>query len=172
MKRIFKVSKGSTIGKDKAQVYGEYLWKLKEENGDVLTPEHVVNCAKTKSSPLHDYFEWNNDDAGSKYRLWQARYLIGRIEVIVKCDDSEEQVRAFHNINVIHDDESDNVRGYVTVKDIRENPDYLQIVLDNAIKEIVSWKNRYNQYQKLGKFKPLKKVFKAVKETEKELVAV
>ncbi len=169
MERIFKTSKGARIDKNKVQEYGEYLWKLKEYNGDVLTPEYIVEQSKQKSSPLYEYFEWDNKIAGDKYRLWQARYLIARIEIIVKYDDgTEAQMRAFHNIIVQYENEDDE-QGYVTVQDLKENPDYLLIILEKATHEIIAWKERYAKYHKLQTFKPLKSIFKAIKGIEKEV---
>jgi hypothetical protein len=161
-KRIFKAGKGSTFDDEKAQKYGEFLWKLKEENGDVLTSAQIVEKAKPKNSPIHDFFEWDNDTAGEKYRLSQARYLIARIEIIVVSDGEEDQIRAFHNISIQEGEEHD--RGYVTVRDLQINKDYLEIVLSNAHSEIISWEKRYSQYKRLKVFKPLKPIFKAIKQ--------
>jgi len=162
-KRIFKAGKGSTFDDVKAQTYGEFLWKIREENGDVLTPIQIVEKAKPKASPIHEFFEWNDEIAGDKYRVWQARYLIGRIEIIVESDGEEDQIRAFHNISV--QDGEEHERGYVTVQDIQSNQDYLEIVLENAVGEIKSWQKRYEQYKRLKVFKALKPIFKAIRQT-------
>ena len=131
-KRIFKAGKGSTFNDERAQIYGEYLWKIREENGDFLTPEMVVEKAKGKISPIHEFFEWDNSTAAEKYRIWQARYLLGRIEIIIKSDEGDDQVRAFLNISVKSADDGGE-RGYVTLTDVQENSDYLEIVLENAL---------------------------------------
>ena len=163
-KRIFKSGKGATFSNEKAQVYGEFLWRLREENGDFLSPETVVEKAKPKASPIHDFFEWDNSVAAEKYRVWQARYLLGRIEVIVQSDGEDDQVRAFHNISV-QTDGDEHERGYVTLRDVQANADYLEIVLENALDEIKAWQKRYGQYKRLKVFTPLKPVFKAIKQT-------
>lgn len=165
-KRIFKAGKGSTFNDENAQTYGEFLWQIREENGDTLNPAMVLEKARPKVSPIHNFFEWDDGIAGDKYRLWQARYLIGRIEIIVQTEEGEEQTRAFYNISVETEDEG-HERGYVTIKDIQENEDYLEIVLENALGEIKSWQKRYSQYKRLKTFKPLKPLFKAIKETVK-----
>lgn len=162
-KKVFKAGKGSSFDDEKAQIYGEFLWKLKEENGDVLTPVQIVEKAKPKNSPIHEFFEWDNDAAGEKWRLWQARNLIARIEIVVTSDGEEDQIRAFHNISV--QDGEEHERGYVTLRDVQTNEDYLGIVLANARGEIVSWEKRYSQYRRLKVFKPLKPIFKAIRQT-------
>jgi len=162
-KRIFKAGKGSMFDDVKAQVYGEFLWKIREENGDVLTPIQIVDKAKAKSSPIHEYFEWDDTIAGEKYRIFQARNLIGRIEIIVESDGEEDQIRAFHNISV--QDGEEHERGYVTLHDIQSNKDYLEIVLAGALDEIKSWQKRYSQYKRLKAFQPLKPIFKVIRQT-------
>jgi len=161
MRKIFKAATGSSIKKNKVQEYGEFLWKLKDENGDVLKPSFVVEKAKPKSSPIHDFFEWDDKGAGQKYREWQARYLLSQIEIIEVVDGAEEPIKAFHNISITNSSDESKERGYVTLSDVRGNQNYLDIVLENAKKEIISWEKRYSQYKRLKRFKPLMPLFKA-----------
>ena len=163
-KRVFKAGEGSGFNDEKAQVYGEFLWQIREENGDTLSPHTVVEKAKPRTSPIHDFFEWNNGVAAEKYRIWQARNLIGRIEIVVESDGEKDQIRAFHNITV-KETEDGRERGYVTITDIKQNQEYLEIVLENALNEIKSWQKRYSQYKRLRPFKQLSPVFKAIKQT-------
>jgi hypothetical protein len=164
-KRIFKASKGSTIRPDAVQRYGEFIWKLREESGNTLHPAAVVEAAKPKSSPIHDFFEWDNTRAGQKYREWQARYLLGRIEVIVTIDGQEDQMRAFHNITV-EQNNSGLDRGYVTLKDIEESEEYLETVMENCKRDATALYKRYHQYERLKKFKPLRPLFKAIRQIQ------
>lgn len=164
MQKKFKARPGSTFGDEKAQQYGEFLWELKEENGELLRPAFVVEKAKPKNSPIHDFFEWDDRIAGQKHREWQARYLLGSIEVIEVVNNEDHAVKAFHNITVAaKEDDGGKERGYVTLQDIKENQDYLDIVLENAKNEMIAWEKRYSQYEKLRKFRPIKPVFDAIK---------
>lgn len=163
-KKIFKAATGSSIKKGRVQEYGEFLWKLKDENGDVLKPSFVVEKAKPKSSPIHDFFEWDDKVAGGKYREWQARYLLSQIEIIEVVDGAEEPIKAFHNISITDANDESKERGYVTVENVRGNQDYLDIILDHAKKEIIGWEKRYSQYKKLRKFRPLMPLFTAARQ--------
>lgn len=168
--REFKARKGSMFGDEKAQVYGEFLWELKDEN-EFLTPALVVKKAKAKDSPIHDYFEWNDNDAGEKYRLWQARQLMRSIEVFISKDD-EETIEAFHNITVKEvDSEDDDKRRYVSVDDIQKNPEYLEMIVENAQNEAKGWYTKYNRYKKLRAFKPMRPIFEGIKEATRQLSA-
>jgi hypothetical protein len=51
-----------------------------------LTPYNLVAKARDKQSSLHNLFEWNDTEAGKKYRLFQATSIINYIEVEVKGD--------------------------------------------------------------------------------------
>ena len=169
-KKRFVAGVGANFGDDKAQVYGEFLWKLKESNGETLSPEYVVQNATPKTSPIHDYFEWDDKVAGGKYRTWQARYLLGRIEIVIEEDGKGETTRAFHNIS-IKNQKDENERGYVTLTDVKNNADYLQIVLENALDEIKSWQKRYSQYKRIAKFRIFNPLFKEIKNIEKRIAA-
>jgi hypothetical protein len=48
---------------------------------DGLTPQTVVSAATNPTSPLHNYFQWDDGKAADSYRLWQARQLIKSIKI-------------------------------------------------------------------------------------------
>lgn len=58
------------------------LEQLEQENGDIK-PADVVNDARDPTSPLHDFFEWDDTAAADQYRLSQARLLIRRVKIQV-----------------------------------------------------------------------------------------
>jgi hypothetical protein len=168
MKRLFKASKHASFNDDKAQVYGEYLWGLKEKNGDVLTPTDILKNAQSKQSPIHDYFQWDNSLAAKQYRLWQARHLMGLIEITVVYDNGEDTMRAFHNIRISQKNE-ETQQGYVTIKDLEENAGYLKYMLNKALNEIAEWELQYKQFIRLKEFKPLAGIINAIQKTKKDI---
>jgi hypothetical protein len=58
------------------------LRALSEQTGR-LTPAIVLDAAADPQSPLHESFEWDNDVAGERWRLEQARQLIRSFRVVV-----------------------------------------------------------------------------------------
>lgn len=60
----------------------ERLGRLEQENGN-LREQDVVDDARDPASPLHDFFEWDDDVAAQQYRLSQARLLIRRVKIQV-----------------------------------------------------------------------------------------
>lgn len=49
-----------------------------------VRPTVLIEEAKSKTSPIHDAFEWNNQKAGHEYRLIQARNWIRRVTIVVE----------------------------------------------------------------------------------------
>ena len=68
------------------------LNKLEEEGR--LTPDEVVNKARAKRSPLHQYFTWNNSKAAEKWRQEEARRII-RVRVEVEVGEYVVEVPRF-----------------------------------------------------------------------------
>ena len=78
--------------------------ELAEKNSGTLTPELVLDAAKSKRSPLHSFFCWDNTEAANQYRLIQAAQLIRRIRVTYHpTEDRSVKVRAF--VNVVEPDD-------------------------------------------------------------------
>ncbi len=74
------------------------LRRLFDRDG-TLTAEQVVTAATPATSPLHSYFEWDNDAAGTKWRLEQARGLIRSCKIVIEAaEDRTYHVRAFTNV--------------------------------------------------------------------------
>jgi len=52
------------------------LARISGLNGGRLTPDAIVDDAKSHDSPLHEHFEWDDSVAAGKFRIDQARGLI------------------------------------------------------------------------------------------------
>jgi len=159
MKKIYKAKEGATFGKDKAELYGKALEDIEKKHNGILTPSVVLNEARNKSNPLHNYFNWNNNDAGEKYRLVQARLLINHIEIVIVHEGTEKETRAYVNVSNVTE-EGDKNQIYVTVERALTNKEYRRQTLANAIREAEYWKNKYKE------FKELSSIFQAIKKTK------
>jgi hypothetical protein len=133
---------------EKAQQYGEHLADLAARNDDQLEPVVVVTDARRRSSPLHDYFEWDEKVAAHEYHLVQARNLIRSVEVVIKREGKEVQVRAFHSVVIKRNDHTE--RAYAPVERVMSEPELRAQVIDRALRELESWQERYSKYKELG----------------------
>ena len=126
------------------EVAGKHLDELAKERGGDLTPEMVVTDAENEDSPLHRCFDWDDKKAGDKWRLHQARQLIGSIVVDIVVKDTE-QVRAFVNINYPDSKE----RHYVNIVDAASDEHKMKLIIADARKQMKSWAQRFKIYQQL-----------------------
>lgn len=160
MQIIFKASSGAQFVPSKAKIYGQELFRLSKEY-DGLTPETVVDEASKKNSPIHEYFEWDDGIAAGRWRLFQARNLLNHLLIIKKVNGEDREIKGFFNVNV-----SDSTNGkarYMTVFSIAKNEDFRGQVIQQALEEIESWKQRYEDYKELSL------IFGAIEETQKKL---
>ena len=72
----FKRAKAPT---EEAQVVGEELESIRRNSGGILRTTDVVESARYEDSPLHSYFEWDEQAAASAHHRWQARQLISSV---------------------------------------------------------------------------------------------
>jgi hypothetical protein len=139
------------------QIVGEYLEKVKAKSK--LTPRSVVEAARSKSSPIHGCFEWDDRKASDLYRLVQARAILGSIEVTVQVSKQKTPTvtRAFVHVS---GDAVDDGAEYIGIRTAMANPRIRKQVLADALGELVSWRTRYEHLKELAR------VFSAIDEVE------
>jgi hypothetical protein len=126
---------------------GEYkkaLELLAAKNGEELTPQDVVEEAKSETSPLHRIFEWDDKRAGDRYRLMQARLLINSVRVTIEGKEKP----AFFNVQVTLEDKK--VRKYFPIEQVLNNEKLHSAVLRSAIREIRHAQEKYKMVSELN----------------------
>ena len=86
-------------------------------------------------------FEWDDKKAGHEYRVSQARQLIANVKIIF---EDIGETREYVNVIV------DFSRKYVHIDQARQQPFLWKQVIDQALKEAESWKERYKKYNQLS----------------------
>lgn len=66
--------------------------KALEDRSGRLTPEQVVDAARSPSSAIHECFEWDDSTAAEKYRVEQARDLLKRVKIEVEIHETTIRV--------------------------------------------------------------------------------
>ena len=132
----WKISKYSVD----AQQAGEELERIRNKYGE-LSPADIVQESISVNSVLHNCFEWQDDIAAQKYRERQAQDLIRNIVVEAVVDkEVNPPIRAFVSIQ----GDYKPIQEVVTVEDRRKE------LLQNALKELQSFKTKYNQLYELS----------------------
>lgn len=131
-----------------AQTAGEHLAKL-EQKHKFLTPEIVLDDSRPAGSVLHSCFEWNNTVAAEKYRLYQARHIIGNIVLVVAQPKNEpatppQTVRAFLSISPLP-----KKGNFISLSSVISNPEYHAVALQNALCELAAFQKKYSFLEEL-----------------------
>jgi hypothetical protein len=99
------------------QLIAKRLMEIEKLNNGVLTPAAVVEDAKNPESILHEHFEWNDQEAGYKFRLEQARNLISSVKVVIHTETT-----AISAVYYVRDPEAkSNEQGYVSLETLRSD---------------------------------------------------
>lgn len=143
---VYQWKASAQLSKLDPQKCGTRLEQIEKKKG-ALTPETVVDDARSKSSPLHKGFTWDDSEAAEAHRLNEARYLLRQIVVVTSVPDKDEEpktIRAFVSVQQEDGDEDDNNgKTYVNVTDALSDPKMREQVLTRAYNELKAWQARY-----------------------------
>lgn len=112
------------------------------EIGETVEPSEIVEKARNESTELHKCFEWRDDIAAEKYRLHQARVMLGNLVFKYKDEQvKQEPVRLMYKT-------AEN-EGYKSINLIMQKPDEYKALLDRAYSELRAFKNKFKMLQEL-----------------------
>jgi len=98
---------------------------LSRERGGLLTPDQVIEEARDEASPLHEYFEWDDQLAAQQARVYTARNLIRSVRVDYRTETKVVTSYAFtHDPRVPAGEQ-----GYIEVEAVRKDEDLAREVL-------------------------------------------
>lgn len=102
--------------KEQKEAIAKRLEKLASLSGGRLTPDAVLQDARSKSSPLHDQFEWDDSEAAKQWRLSQARELIRSVRIEIQTE-----TRIVSTVCYVRDPGAGEEQGYVEVAKLRDD---------------------------------------------------
>lgn len=139
--------------------------EVRKEHG--LTPENLVEKARSKESKTHDLFEWDNTVAGEEYRRYQARILINQVEILYENGFVRP---AYENVYIIKEEqknvkaeETDLPREYVPLPDVINDKHLYDQMIEEGYKDLVTWRKKYSIY-KCKKFESIIKLISKLEE--------
>jgi hypothetical protein len=94
----YQWKEGAHIRGDAGAV-GLELEKIETREG-IVKPESVVKVARSRKSPMHDCFTWDDARAADMHRLDEARHLVRSLRVyeVIEEEGEPQLVRAFHHV--------------------------------------------------------------------------
>jgi len=167
---MYRAKKGAMIDDEDAQRYGERIAQIEAANQNTEDlPGLIIDDAHSDESPLNEYFEWDNEKAGWKYRRHQAQMLLCSIEVkiINPNRETEEYTRAFHPVKITVQESKDTkpyeISTWTNKTRILSEPELRKQIIGKAMDELNMWRARYDQYTELST------VFDAIQQVRMEL---
>lgn len=130
----------------KAEVAADTIKNLQASLGkESITAKELLDASRDENAPLHDCFEWDDSVAAEKFRQEQARRLINGIETVIIAKEPI-RTKLFVNIRPVKPAQEG---GYVTIHQAMVVDDWKRQVLENALKELLSFKKKYAIYSEL-----------------------
>ena len=111
------------------------LRELENKNGQ-LTPEAVLQAARSSNSPLHNCgFEWNKEAAAHKYNVEVARSLICTVRYRIETSD-HGVIKAPVYVRDPHAEHAS--QGYVALREIVQRGPDAHVIVANEVEQALS----------------------------------
>ena len=145
-----------------AQAAGEFLETLSQQHNGRLTPQIIVDAARDENSLIHPCFQWNDSIAAEEHRKQQARQLMGNLIVVHDTGNRQIRTRSRVNIEITREPEEPTTaetpacvpprreRFYLSVQDVMHDPESRDYLLDQARREIASYRRKYATLNELS----------------------
>lgn len=150
----FKWAAGSRLTEKKlpAQVAGDTLEALQQENGGRLTPRVVVDAARPIEAPLHPVFEWDDPKAAELYREDQARHVLSAIRIVQPHTDPRQAPQMIHAyVSLTEDVGGEKQRAYIPVARMFADAELLKQAIEQAAAELRAFEDRYREFDAIAR---------------------
>ena len=129
-----------------AQEAGEFINGIIEQEGEA-TAKRVLDLSRDDEAVLHPCFEWRDNVAAEKYRVGQARELIGDLVSVTVTSDNKPPVMTRAFVSVAPGNSKARYKPVLmALRDDKER----EIVLENAKREAAVFANKYRALDEFG----------------------
>lgn len=136
MERVVVWAKGSRH-KVKATAAFAELERIRESEGETVSPQAIVDASRPEDAVLHPEFEWDDTAAANEWRKEQARSIVQAIEIVESDGALEHRSPAMVSVIV------EGSRGYQPTSVAFEDADSAEFVIGEALAALASWRRRY-----------------------------
>lgn len=144
--RTYKARAGGGISNKDARIVGSFLEKKIGPDASCSAGQFVA-LARPERSPLHRLLNWDDQNAATEYRLWQARSIMNHLVVIVSNGEHRE-TRAYQNVVIYNEDGAE--RTYVPAHVVWQSAELSVQVLDQAKRYLLTFTERFREYEQLS----------------------
>jgi hypothetical protein len=123
-----------------ADAIGRELGRIYKRD-QVITAPVVVAESRPDDAPLHGVFEWEDEVAGEKYRIWQARHMIRSVRIITEDDQGEKHSEpAYTHVKI-------EPAGYHPVSVVVSHPDLYADALSSLARKVAAAETALRELQ-------------------------
>jgi len=124
--------------------------KIRTKNDGKVEAADVVKAAKGSRHILHSEFDWDDESAAHEHRLHTARKILQSF-VCVREDVKSDRPQRVYEVTREPSEPNKRIRhAYRSVEDIMADPDTRAELLGRALRELVSFRDRYRDLQELA----------------------
>jgi len=135
-----------------AKTIGAEIYRLEHELGTEVKAKDLLEASRHPSSALYNYFDWSDKKAAEKWRRQQAQKMIQSVYVIIETTDGPKESRAWISVTS-HERKG---KTFVGVSKALSDKDYRKQTIDEAMRQVQIWRNKYRLYKELAN------IFKAI----------
>jgi hypothetical protein len=122
------------------------LEKIAEKHDGLLRAADVVEFAENPETALHKHFDWDDSEAGRKWREHQARLIINARVIVLEQDNEPIIVRAFESLKTDRHSEG----GYRSIVNILSNEQHRQQLLTQALDDMRAFERKYHTLKEVA----------------------
>ena len=131
---------------------------LATNEDDVLQAHAVLEQARDVRSSLHPWFDWDDNAAAEKYRLWQARRLIKCYYIVIEQPKvSKTKLKRFKirqtpiaGFVSLTTDRVKKGGGYRELQTVLKSPEMRRQYVLDALNEVNWWRKKYAHVKELS----------------------
>lgn len=168
----YERSSSHTASQEQVQRYGPELLRIESERG-TLDNKTILSEAKPESSPLHDWFTWDDGEAAERWRENEAHLLRGAINVRIRYQDGREFVGPIAIALQVRTEKGkgnrEPLRVISLVRTLQTKEDTAQMIAD-ALAAYVALRNRWKMLDSLAG-QPLSSIHHEIDEMQQRIAS-
>ena len=153
--------KATQAPREWAPVFGSRVDWLQDRLGHAPTVREVYEDAKDTKSPIHDMFNWDDEEAAEKFRRIQVGTLLSALVIKVEVVEGGKRQSVDMPVRVVL---KGGHRRRERISDVMSSAELRAVMLDMATDEMLSIQRRYNQIRELSR------VFQEVEIVQKKVL--